>query len=170
MFVLGVDPGLTRCGYGLVTKAPGSSALTAVAAGTLETPKDAPIERRLLELFVAMRGLLAQYDPAVVAVERVFFQTNARTATGVAQASGIALVCAAAQGCEGAQYTSHEGKLAIVGCGAPTKHQVQEMVARQCGLSGSLPSPDAADALALAVCHLVGSSLRAAVRAAEARR
>jgi crossover junction endodeoxyribonuclease RuvC len=103
-------------------------------------------------------------------VERVFFQTNVKTATSVAQASGVALAAAGAHGCEVAQYTSNEVKLAIVGYGAATKRQVQTMVARQCGLTGPPPPPDAADALALAVCHLVGSSLRDAVRTAEARR
>lgn len=170
MFVLGIDPGLTRCGYGLVRREAGSSALSAVAAGTLETAPDAPIERRLCELSVAIGELLAQYHPAAVVVERVFFQTNVKTATSVAQASGVALAAAGAHGCEVAQYTSNEVKLAIVGYGAATKRQVQTMVARQCGLTGPPPPPDAADALALAVCHLVGSSLRDAVRTAEARR
>jgi crossover junction endodeoxyribonuclease RuvC len=170
MFVLGVDPGLTRCGYGVVARDPGSSGCRAVAAGTLETPREAPVERRLGELLAGLRGLLVEYGPDVVVVERVFFQTNARTATGVAQASGVALAAAAEHGCEVAQYTSNEVKLAVVGYGAATKQQVQTMVARQVGLATPPASPDAADALALAVCHLVGTALRTAVRAAEARR
>jgi crossover junction endodeoxyribonuclease RuvC len=170
MFVLGVDPGLTRCGYGLVEKGTGPTAFTATAAGTLETDPVDSVERRLFELSGALRSLLIEYRPDVVVVERIFFQTNARTATGVAQASGIALACAVEHGCAVAQYTSNEVKLAVVGYGAATKHQVQTMVARQVGLPGPPTSPDAADALALAVCHLVGSSLRAAVSAAEARR
>jgi crossover junction endodeoxyribonuclease RuvC len=170
MFVLGVDPGLTRCGYGLVARTPDGAGFHARAAGTLETDREAPVAQRLAELQAGLRALLCEYDPAVVAVERVFFQTNAKTATGVAQASGIALACAAEHGCTVAQYTSNEVKLAIVGYGAATKQQVQTMVARQVGLPGPASSPDAADALALAVCHLVGSSLRGAVAAAEARR
>jgi crossover junction endodeoxyribonuclease RuvC len=170
MFVLGVDPGLTRCGYGLVEKGAGCAAFLATAAGTLETDPADPVERRLFELSAALRALLDEYRPDVVVVERLFFQTNARTATGVAQASGIALACAVEHGCAVAQYTSNEVKLAVVGYGAATKHQVQTMVARQVGLAGPPLSPDAADALALAVCHLVGSALRAAVSAAEAPR
>lgn len=169
MFVLGIDPGLTRCGYGLVAKVTGSAALTATAAGTVETDPADPVERRLFELSCGLRALLEQYRPDVVVVERLFFQTNARTATGVAQASGVALASAVEHGCAVAQYTSNEVKLAVVGYGAATKAQVQTMVARQLDLAGPPPSPDAADALALAVCHLVGSSLRAAVGAAEAR-
>ena len=169
MFVLGIDPGLTRCGYGLVARAAGSPTLTALAAGTIETDPADPVERRLYELTCGLRALLAEYRPDVAAVERLFFQTNARTATGVAQASGVALACAVEHGCGVAQYTSNEVKLAVVGYGAATKAQVQTMVARQVGLAGPL-TPDAADALALAVCHLVGTSLRAAVGAAEARR
>jgi len=170
MFVLGIDPGLTRCGYGLVTRSSDPRSFRAVAAGTIETAPEAPVERRLAELLGSLTELLEEYDPAVVVVERVFFQTNVRTATGVAQASGIALATAASHGCEVAQYTSNEVKLAVAGYGAATKRQVQEMVARQCGLHAPPGSPDAADALALAVCHLVGASLRAAVSAAEARR
>jgi crossover junction endodeoxyribonuclease RuvC len=170
MFVLGIDPGLTRCGYGLVAKGAGTHSFTATAAGTLETSPSDPVERRLYELTVGLRALLAEYRPDVVVVERLFFQTNARTATGVAQASGVALACAVEQGCAVAQYTSNEVKLAVVGYGAATKHQVQTMVARQVGLAGPPPAPDAADALALAVCHLVGASMRSAVEAAEARR
>jgi crossover junction endodeoxyribonuclease RuvC len=166
MFVLGVDPGLTRCGYGLVAAAEGGRGYRAIAAGTLETDARSPVSQRLWELSSALDELLGQYRPDAVVVEHVFFQTNARTATGVAQASGIALSRAAEHRCAVAQYTSNEVKLAIVGYGAATKQQVQAMVTRQLALE-SAPTPDAADALALAVCHLVGSSLRAAVLAAE---
>lgn len=169
MFVLGIDPGLTRCGYGLVTKGESSATFAAAAAGTIETDPADAAEKRLFELGAALRSLLVEYRPDVVVVERIFFQTNARTATGVAQASGVALASAVEHGCAVAQYTSNEVKLAVVGYGAATKHQVQTMVARQVGLT-EVPSPDAADALALAVCHLVGASLRDAVRRAEARR
>jgi len=169
MFVLGIDPGLTRCGYGLVTKGEATATFTASAAGTIETDPAADVGQRLFELGAGLRSLLSEYRPDVVVVERIFFQTNVRTATGVAQASGVALACAVEHGCAVAQYTSNEVKLAVVGFGAATKRQVQTMVARQVGLA-AVPSPDAADALALAVCHLVGASLRDAVRKAEARR
>jgi crossover junction endodeoxyribonuclease RuvC len=170
MFVLGIDPGLTRCGYGLVHRVPGQATLVATAAGTIETAPSDPVEQRLFELSSGLRALLGEYRPDVVVIERLFFQTNARTATGVAQASGVALACAVEHGCGVAQYTSNEVKLAVVGYGAATKQQVQTMVARQVGLAGPPPSPDAADALALAVCHLVGASLRRAVQAAEVAR
>lgn len=168
MFVLGVDPGLTRCGYGVIARDEAGAELTAVAAGTIETDANERIERRLFELSEALRELLATYSPGTVVVERVFFQTNAKTATGVAQASGVALCRAAEHGCEVAQYTSNEVKLALVGYGAASKHQVQAMVAKQLRLAAQ-PPPDAADALALAVCHLVSTPFRDAVRAAEAR-
>jgi crossover junction endodeoxyribonuclease RuvC len=165
MFVLGIDPGLTRCGYGLLAR-DAAGRFTASAAGTIETDRASSVDRRLGELAQSMRELLIEFDPAVVVVERVFFQTNAKTAIGVAQASGVALSCAATHGCEVAQYTSNEVKLAVAGYGAATKAQVQSMVARQCGLT-AVPPPDAADALALAMCHLVGASMRRAVRLAE---
>jgi crossover junction endodeoxyribonuclease RuvC len=167
MFVLGVDPGLTRCGYGLVTSGEGSQRYRAVAAGTIETEPTAPVGQRLWELSTALDGLLDQYRPDAVVVEHVFFQTNAKTATGVAQASGIALSRAIEHRCVVAQYTSNEVKLAIVGYGAATKQQVQSMVTRQLALTVP-PPPDAADALALALCHLAGSSFRDAVGAASA--
>jgi crossover junction endodeoxyribonuclease RuvC len=168
MFVLGVDPGLTRCGYGLVTTDSGPTRYRAVAAGTIETEATAPVSQRLWELSSALDALLAEYRPDAVVVEHVFFQTNAKTATGVAQASGIALSRAVEHRCAVAQYTSNEVKLAIVGFGAATKHQVQAMVARQLDLA-TTPSPDAADALALALCHLAGSSFRSAVAAMGVR-
>jgi len=165
MFVLGIDPGLTRCGYGLLAR-DAAGTFTAIAAGTIETDRAASVDRRLSELAQSIRELLSEYDPGVVVVERVFFQTNAKTAIGVAQASGIALSCAATHGCEVAQYTSNEVKLAVVGYGSATKSQVQAMVTRQLGLT-TTPTPDAADALALAMCHLAGDSMRRAVRLAE---
>jgi crossover junction endodeoxyribonuclease RuvC len=170
MFVLGVDPGLTRCGYGLVARTARGRPLEARAAGTLETDRAEPLARRLWSLAAGLRELLVEYRPDVVVVEHVFFQTNARTATGVAQASGVALALAAEHGCEVAQYTSNEVKLAIVGYGAATKQQVQAMVAAQVGLAAPTDSADAADALALAVCHLVGAPLRDAVERVGAPR
>jgi crossover junction endodeoxyribonuclease RuvC len=169
MFVLGVDPGLTRCGYGIVAPGEDPRRFRALCAGTIETDRAAPVSQRLFELSASLHALLEQYRPDAVVVEHVFFQTNARTATGVAQASGVALSRAAEHGCEVAQYTANEVKLAVVGFGAASKQQVQSMVTRQLELA-SPPPPDAADALALALCHLIGSSLRSAVRAAEARR
>ncbi len=168
MFVLGIDPGLSRCGYGLVSRGEAGGALRAHAAGVLETDPALALADRLLILHTELSALLGELRPKVVAVERVFFQVNARTAMSVGQASGLALVAAAAAGCEIAQYTSNEVKLGLVGYGAATKDQVQRMVAQVLGLPAIEGPPDVADALALAVCHLTTVPLQRAVDAALA--
>jgi crossover junction endodeoxyribonuclease RuvC len=172
MFVLGIDPGLSRCGYGLVAGSVGSPArpggLAAVAAGVLETDPDAPLPERLRLLSDELRRLMVEHRPDVVAVERVFFQVNARTAMSVGQASGLALAAAAAAGADVAQYTSNEVKQALAAWGAADKAQVRRMVATVLGLAGIPGPPDVADALALAICHLFAAPVRRAV--AEARR
>jgi crossover junction endodeoxyribonuclease RuvC len=171
MFVLGIDPGLSRCGYGVVAASgaptrPG--ALRAVAAGVLETNPAAPLPERLRLLRDELRALMGEHRPDAVAVERVFFQVNARTAMSVGQASGLALAEAASAGCEVAQYTSNEVKQALAGWGAADKGQVREMVAAVLGV-GCVPGPpDVADALALALCHLFGAPVRRAIGAAGA--
>lgn len=164
VFVLGVDPGLTRCGYGAVQRTAGG--VRAVAAGVLATPPTSPLPERLAELHAGLVALLADLAPEVVAVERLFFQVNVRTAMSVGQASGLVLAAAAAAGCEVAQYTPNEVKSAVAGWGAAPKEQVQRMVAAQLGLDAPPEPADAADALALALCHLAGAPLRARVAAA----
>ncbi len=169
MFVLGVDPGLSRCGYGLVAREPGrNGALGAAAAGVIETDPGEEIPKRLFIVQRELRALIGEFAPAVVVVERVFFQVNAKTAVPVCQASGLALAAAAEAGCEVAQYSANEVKQALVGFGAATKAQVQRMVASILGLAAPPAPPDAADALALAVCHMHSSGLRRAVRSATA--
>src|SRR5207248_3908814 len=126
-FVLGIDPGLSRCGYGAVT---GGRRPHAVAAGVLTTPRDEPLPDRLAALDLEVRQLLAELRPDAVAVERVFFQTNVRTAMSVGQASGLALAVAARAGVSVCQYTPNEVKQAVAGYGAAGKAQVQAMVAR----------------------------------------
>ena len=159
MFVLGIDPGLSRCGYGCV-EARGPKG-RAVAAGVLRTPPTAPLPERLAQLQEEMEALLDELEPDVVAVERLFFQVNARTAMAVGQASGVVLAAAARAGAEVAQYTPNEVKQAVAGYGAAPKEQVQRMVQALLGLS-SIPQPaDAADALALALCHIATAPLRA---------
>ncbi len=167
MFVLGIDPGLTRCGYGAVVRE--GSVLRAVSAGVLTTSPATALPERLAQLQAGLRVLMAELAPAAVAVERVFFQVNARTAMSVGQASGLALAEAAARGCEVVQYTANEVKRAVVGYGAASKEQVQRMVQAQLGLATRPRPPDAADALALALCHHAMAPLRARVKAAEAR-
>ena len=164
MFVLGIDPGLSRCGYGVVTRRGGS--LAAVAGGVISTEPAMPLPDRLRTLAEELRALVAEFKPESVVVERVFFQVNARTAMATGQAAGVALVAAAESGCQVAQYTSNEVKQALVGYGGATKEQVQRMVASVLGLSEPPRPPDVADALALAACHLTTQPLRRAVAAA----
>ncbi len=152
MFVLGIDPGLTRCGFGAVRRT--KAGQEAVAYGVLATPSTDDLPARLASMNRQLRAVIAEYRPDVVVVERVFFQTNARTAMGVGQASGLALVAAYDAGCVVVQYTSNEVKQGITGFGAADKAQMQRMVQRILGLA-DLPRPaDAADALALALHHL----------------
>ena len=168
MFVLGIDPGLTSCGFGVVTRTNGRGAgLTAVAAGVLETDPGMAVDLRLAQLSVDLDALLDEVRPDCVAVERIFFQANARTAVSVAQASGLALAAAARRGLATAQYSPNEVKQSVVGHGGATKAQVAAMVARLCGLAAPPSPPDAADALALAICHLSGRRLSLAIDAAD---
>jgi crossover junction endodeoxyribonuclease RuvC len=164
MFVMGIDPGLSRCGYGVVTRRGGS--MVAVAGGVISTEPTVPLPDRLRTLSDELRALVAEFRPEAVVVERVFFQVNARTAMATAQAAGLALVAAAESGCQVAQYTSNEVKQALVGYGSATKEQVQRMVAQVLGLDEPPRPPDVADALALAACHLTTRPLRQAVAAA----
>jgi crossover junction endodeoxyribonuclease RuvC len=166
MFVLGIDPGVSRCGYGCVEGRSGASARV-VAVGVLTTPTSDALPARLAALDHDLRRLIAEYRPAAVAVERVFFQGNARTAMSVGQASGLALVAAAQGGCEVAQYTPTEVKQAVAGYGSAPKEQVQRMVQTLLDLAERPHPPDAADALALALCHLAMAPLRARVETAR---
>ena len=162
MFVLGVDPGLSRCGYGVVTRTEGAR-LRAVAGGVISTPATMPLPERLHRLSAELRSLVAEHRPAVVVVERVLFQVNVRTAMATGQAAGVALLAAAEAGCEVAEYSANEVKQALVGYGSATKAQVQRMVATVFRLPSPPRPPDVADALALAACHLTGQALRRAV-------
>jgi crossover junction endodeoxyribonuclease RuvC len=161
MFVLGIDPGLSRCGFGLVQQDRPRPIMRKY--GVLSTPHTDELPARLASMLDQMQRLMDTHTPDVVVVERVFFQTNARTAMGVAQASGLALALAYQRGCEVVQYTSNEVKQSITGFGAADKAQVQQMVARMLGLD-AIPKPaDAADALALALHHLGCAPLTARV-------
>jgi len=156
MFVLGIDPGLTRCGYGLVEGSfDGLESFRAVKAGVVETDPATPVEKRLSQLLVELRDLMDETKPDAVVVERVFYQRNAKTAIPVAQASGVAVALAGAIDIPVRQFTAQEVKLAVTGYGAAGKLQVQEMVAKLCGLA-EIPKPaDAADALALAITYFM---------------
>ena len=170
MFVMGVDPGLSRCGYGIVESCGGAtrSGLRAIAAGVITTPVTAGLPHRLAALGDELRGLLDEFHPDVVAVERVLFQTNARTAMGVGQASGLALAAAASAGAEVVEYSPNEVKMAVTGYGAATKVQVQTMVQTMLDLDALPKPPDMADALALAICHLGRAPMARRAALAEA--
>ena len=161
---MGIDPGLSRCGYGVVARVPGHgrAGMRAEAAGVITTPVDDPLPTRLAALADELTALFAEYQPSVVVVERVLFQTNARTAMSVGQASGLALAAAARRGAEVVQYSPNEVKMAVTGYGAATKEQVQSMVQVLLGLDEAPKPADRADALALAICHLSGAGLRQA--------
>lgn len=156
--VLGIDPGLSRCGYGLVEHRDGDT--RAVAAGVLRTPASRPVPERLLALSDDLDGLCGELAPDAVAVERVLFQVNARTAMSVGQASGLALVAAARRGLEVVEYSPNAVKQAITGHGGADKAAVQAMVASLLGLAEPPEPPDVADALALALCHLAVGALQ----------
>jgi crossover junction endodeoxyribonuclease RuvC len=149
--VLGIDPGVSRCGYGAVVRDAGR--LRATACGVIRTAPGDPLPERLLALDDELAALVRQLRPSALAVERVLFQNNARTAISVGQASGLALVAAARAGIPVAQYSPNEVKLAVTGDGRADKLAVQTMVTRLLSLR-EIPKPaDAADALALACCH-----------------
>jgi crossover junction endodeoxyribonuclease RuvC len=163
MFVMGIDPGLTRCGYGVVRR--GAGAMHAVAAGVITTPVESGVPARLAALGSELRELMSEFSPAVVVVERVLFQANARTAMAVGQASGMALAAASDTGAEVVQYSPNEVKLAVTGYGAATKAQMQAMVQRLLSLADLPRPPDVADALALAICHMARAPLAARIGA-----
>jgi crossover junction endodeoxyribonuclease RuvC len=167
MRVLGVDPGLTRCGFGVIDGAPGRP-VRLVATGVAGTSADDQIGVRLLSLEEQVEGWLTAYQPDAVAVEQVFSQHNVRTVMGTAQAGAIALVCAARRGLPVALHTPSEVKAAVTGSGRADKAQVTHMVTRLLALPDPPRPADSADALALAICHLWrgGASLRLAAAAA----
>ena len=153
MRVLGVDPGLTRCGLGVVEGSRGRS-VTLVAVDVVRTPHTDDLGLRLLGSADAIEGWLDQVRPDVVAVERVFSQHNVRTVMGTAQAAGVAVLAASRRGIPVAVHTPSEVKAAVTGDGRAGKQQVAAMVTRILKLA-DVPRPaDAADALALAICHL----------------
>jgi crossover junction endodeoxyribonuclease RuvC len=168
MRVLGIDPGLTRCGVGVVDGDVGRP-LTLVDVGVVRTAADLSVARRLLAIEAGLEEWLERHRPDAVAVERVFSQHNVRTVMGTAQASGVALVVAARRGIPVALHTPSEVKAAVSGSGRADKAQVGAMVTRLLRLDAP-PSPaDAADALALAICHIWRGAAQARIDAAQHR-
>lgn len=172
MRVLGVDPGLTRCGVGIVEGAVGSP-ITLVEVGVILTLSESPLEQRLLDLDQQLSQWINLWEPDVIAVERVFSQHNVRTVMGTGQAAGIALLLAAKAGIPVMMHTPSEVKASVTGSGRANKAQVALMVQKILNLD-SIPKPvDATDALALAICHIwrgAGTTRLAQAAAAEQNR
>jgi crossover junction endodeoxyribonuclease RuvC len=164
MFVLGIDPGLSVTGYGVVFAQ--GDRLQAVAAGAIRTAPGTPDAARLLELFTDLEALLAEHRPAEVALEQVFVNRNLQTATAVGRAVGVTLLAAARAGLRVFEYTPSAVKMAVTGSGDAAKDRVQVLVARRLGLTAAPRPADAADALAVAVCHVQSAGLRRAIAGA----
>lgn len=151
MFVLGIDPGLTRTGYGIIESVAGNE--NAVAAGVIRTDPDLSVAKRLVELRADMEALLAEHEIDAAAIEQVFVNRNRSTAMTVARASGVIMEVIAQQGIEIAEYTPSQMKMAITGSGAADKKQVSAVVSMRLGLAGVAGPADVADALGIAMCH-----------------
>jgi len=151
--VLGVDPGLTRCGLGVVDGS-GGRQVRCVAVDVVRSPADAPVERRLLAVGAVVEEWIDRHQPDVVAIERVFSQQNVRTVMGTAQAAAVAMLVAARRGLPVALHTPSEVKAAVSGNGRADKAQVAAMVMRVLRLDAPPRPADASDALALAICHV----------------
>ena len=161
MRVLGLDPGFATTGFGVVARS--GSVLTAATLGAIRTEPSAPHAVRLAALYEEIGSLLRAHEPDAVAVERVFFSTNVRTAMAVGQASGVALAVSAAHGVPVFEYTPNEVKQAVAGFGSAPKKQMQQMVKAVLHLGEIPSSADAADACALAICHINRSGLARAL-------
>ena len=164
MLVMGIDPGLSRCGYGVIRQK--GRATEAVAAGIIRTDKDDPIAQRLYELQSELVDLMDTYHPDAVAVEQVLFQVNVRTAMGVGQASGVAMAAAVGAGAKVFEYSPTQIKKAVTGWGGADKDQIGQMVQTLLGLARPLKPVDAADAVAVALCHLAHAPAASRIQAA----
>jgi crossover junction endodeoxyribonuclease RuvC len=159
MRVLGIDPGTAITGYGVVEERGGE--LKALAFGAIETPAKQPLSTRLQAIYRGVKELVLEWNPSVAAVEELFFSRNVRTAMSVGHARGVTLLAFADAGLPMAEYTPLAVKQAVTGYGRADKAQMQEMVRLLLGLA-DIPRPDdAADALAVAICHLNSASLAA---------
>lgn len=168
MRVMGVDPGLTRCGLSLVESGRGRQ-ITALDVDVVRTPSDEPLHRRLLAISDAVDHWLDTHHPDVLAIERVFSQLNVSTVMGTAQAGGVIALAAAKRGIDVHFHTPSEVKAAVTGNGAADKAQVTAMVTRILALQAKPTPADAADALALAICHCWRAPTLARMAAAQAQ-
>lgn len=158
MFVLGIDPGLSTLGYGVLESR--GHQIRAVAAGAIRTDRRLPIGQRLAELYRDLDALISEHRPDVAALEQVFVNRNLQTATSVGRASGVVLLALAQHDVPVDEYSPSAVKLALTGYGNADKTQMKKVITMRLGLR-ELPSPaDAADALAIALCHIQGASLR----------
>jgi crossover junction endodeoxyribonuclease RuvC len=160
MLVIGIDPGTAITGYGVVRTHQGRD-VEAVDYGVIETPAKTPMPERLVMLYEQLNQILTLHRPDTGAVEKLFFQKNVRTAISVGQARGVALLSLAQAGISIGEYTPNEIKQAVAGYGGADKYQVQQMVRLLLNLE-EVPKPDdAADALAVAICHLHSAQAQA---------
>jgi crossover junction endodeoxyribonuclease RuvC len=151
MRILGIDPGYATVGYGIIDYF--KAKFTTVNYGAIVTKADLPFENRLAEVYADLNGLIELYKPQFMAVERLFFTTNQKTAIDVSQARGVILLAAVSNGVKISEYTPLQVKQSVTGYGKAVKNQVQEMVKRLLNLA-AIPKPDdTADALAIAICH-----------------
>ncbi|MGN6752414.1 MAG: crossover junction endodeoxyribonuclease RuvC [Intrasporangium sp.] len=169
MRVLAVDPGLTRCGIGVVDGVPGRR-LSLVEVGVIRTPSSDPTPKRLVAIEDEMRLWFERHRPEAVAIERVFADSNVSTVVGTAQVTGIVMLLAERRGLPVTMHTPTEVKAAVSGSGRAGKAQVTAMVTRLLGLTTAPRPADAADALALAICHVWRGSVQERLTEAAARR
>ncbi len=168
MLVVGIDPGLSRCGYGVVQQAGRNT--RALAAGIITTDTQVSVAQRLHHLQSELNALMQQHRPNAVAIEQVLFQVNVRTAMSVGQASGIAMAAAVGAGAQVFEYTPTQIKKAVSGWGAADKTQMSKMVQTLLNLPKPLKPVDAADAMAAALCHLAqGPNVTLSSRTQKAR-
>jgi crossover junction endodeoxyribonuclease RuvC len=159
MLIIGIDPGTATTGYGLVRENEDGS-LEVVDYGVILTPPDLPMPRRLLELYRRLLEIILLHRPDSGAVEKLFFQRNVRTALSVGQGRGVALMALAEAGLDVGEYTPLEIKQAVAGYGGADKYQIQQMVKALLDLP-EIPRPDdAADALAVAICHMHSAKIK----------
>jgi len=159
MLVLGIDPGTATTGYGLVRE-DGSGNISAVAFGVITTAAKTPMPQRLLQLYTELNEIILLHSPDSSAVEKLFFQRNVRTAISVGQGRGVVLLALADAGVGIGEYTPLEIKQAVTGYGGADKIQIQHMVRALLNLD-EIPKPDdAADALAIAICHIHSVKMR----------
>lgn len=165
MIAIGIDPGTALCGYGIVRAA--GDEMELVTCGAISTPAKTPLDQRLLKIYADLVALIREYQPDEAAIEKLFFARNITTALSVGHARGVAMLAVAQAKIPIAEYTPNEIKQAVSGYGGADKKQMQEMVRVLLRLD-AVPKPDdAADAVAIAICHLQGSHLRSMIAAQE---